>query len=160
MLGQKSVVRENIAMRYFFSLSFRKSQLFQARSPRVAQLCSTSTLLPLPQVHLCSSPCPGATTLKRPLGSSYMGWGPCSRWTPPHGPTQPRICSVCHFVFSQHWNREAKINSQTDTKQRDRETAIQRPVTEKDGVRVGVCPLMARPLNGWNQVFSHSLTLG
>lgn len=57
--------------------------------------------------------------------------GPCSRWTPPHGPTRPRICSVCHFVFSQHWNREAKINSQTDTKQRDRETAIQRPVTEK-----------------------------
>lgn len=155
-------------MRYFFfSLSFRKSQLFQARSPRVARLCSISIYPPAP------SPTPGllGSSLlflvprchcsdKRPLGSSHMGWGPRSRWTPPHGPTQPRICSVCHFVFSQHWNREAKINSQTDTKQRDRETAIQRPVTEKDGVRVGVCPLMARPLNGWNQVFSHSLTLG
>lgn len=49
MLGQKFVVRENTAMRYFFfSLSFGKSQLFQARSSRVARLCSTSTLLPLP----------------------------------------------------------------------------------------------------------------
>jgi hypothetical protein len=61
---------------------------------------------------------------KRPEGSSCMGPGALSKVGCRHA--VPFV-----VLFSANTKREARINSQTDTKQRDRETAIQRPVTRK-----------------------------
>lgn len=166
MLGQKFVVRENTAMRYFFfSLSFGKSQLFQARSSRVARLCSTSTLLPLPNPSalrfIFALPHAQVPLLdKRPLGSSRMGWGPLFKvdaTTRPHTAKDLFCLSFCFQPALEQRSQDQLTNRYKAKRQRDSDSEASHQKRWRQGRSM---PLMARPLNGWSQVFSHSLTLG
>lgn len=77
---------------------------------------------------------------KRPSGSSHVGPETLIKVGCRH--------AVCPFVvlFSANTRteREARINSQTDTKQRDRDSDLEAS-HQKDGVREGECPRWQGP---------------
>lgn len=150
-------------MRYFFfSLSFGKSQLFQARSSRVARLCSTSTLLPLPnpsalrfifalphaQVPLLRQE--AIRQLSYGLGAPVQGGR--------HHTAKDLFClSFCFQPALEQRSQDQLTNRYKAKRQRDSDSEASHRKRWRQGRSM---PLMARPLNGWSQVFSHSLTLG
>lgn len=125
---QKLLIRENAVMRYFFFLFvLLDKSIISSLSSQVSR-SSTSLFLPLPSRPLPTRDphTPGlghCTPAQRPSGSSSRALGPSSKWA---AAMRVGVCSFCCFVFSANTRteREARINSQTDTKQRDRETAV------------------------------------
>lgn len=77
---------------------------------------------------------------KRPSGSSHMGPETLIKVGCRH--------AVCPFIIlfsaNTRTEREARINSQTDTKQRDRDSNLEAS-HQKDGVREGECPKWQGP---------------
>lgn len=126
---QKLLIRENAVMRYFFFFLFAllDKSIISSLSSQVSR-SSTRLRLPLPARPLPTRDphTPGlghCAPAQRPSGSSAGAPGPSSKWA---AATRAGVCSFCCFVFSANTRteREARINSQTDTKQRDRETAV------------------------------------
>ena len=148
-------------MRYFFFplCPLRQVDYFKPKFPGLQEQHKSVPTSPLlspahpgpshPQAGpLCSRPSGPRAALQGPWGLRQSGLPPCRQASVP----------FCCFVFSANTRteREARINSQTDTKRRDRQKFRGRsPERWRQGGRM---PQMARPLNGWDQVFSHSHT--
>lgn len=129
---EKLLIRENAVMRYFFSLCpFRHVGYFKPKVPRSSR-SSTILFLPLP-----SHPLPTPGTLEVPPLSLFLTPLCCATalltrghqaalahqgGLPPYG--EASVLFVVFFSANTRTEREARINSQTDTKQRDRGTAI------------------------------------
>ena len=131
---QKLLIRENAVMRYFFlfvlldklvisSLSYQVS-----RSSTILSLLLPSRPLPTPEPSRFPPSPPSHTPMPctaPPTGGHRAApvWapGPYQGGLPPRG--QASVPSVL-FSANARTEREARINSQTDTKQRDRETAV------------------------------------
>lgn len=129
MLGQKSVVRENIAMRYFFSLSLRKSQIISSQVPK----SSTALLYLYPPAP---SPTPGLSgssllflvprchySDKRPLGSSHVGWGPLFKVDATTRPHMAKDLFCLSFLFSANTGTEKprSTHKQIQSKETERQ---------------------------------------
>lgn len=112
---------------FFFLFALLDKSIISSLSSQVSR-SSTRLRLPLPARPLPTRDphTPGlghCAPAQRPSGSSAGAPGPSSKWA---AATRACVCSFCCFVFSANTRteREARINSQTDTKQRDRETAV------------------------------------
>lgn len=159
---QKLLIRENMVMRYFFLFVLLDNLVVTSSLSR--QVSGSSTILsppvPCPPRNPPSSPLLTPRWALLPVRQAALPWapGPARGGLPPCG--RSGVCSFCCFVFSQHENRERSQDQLTNRyeakRQRDSDLEAGH---QKDGVGVGGCP-GARPLHGWNQVSSHSLTLG
>lgn len=133
---QKLLIRENAVMRYFFFLfvlldkSIISSLSYQdSGSSTILFLPLTDHPLPTPGTHKA----PSFPSSSHPRAVPLLSWQEAIRQLlhGPLGPDQGELppcgqVSVPFVLFSANTRteREARINSQTDTKQRDRETAI------------------------------------
>lgn len=152
--GLAHMVRENAVMRYFFFLFILLDKLIISSLSYWGSRSSTVLCLPLPSHPLPTPrilkvppfPLPHTPMLchcspdKRPSGSSHVGPETLIKVGCRH--------AVCPFIIlfsaNTRTEREARINSQTDTKQRDRDSNLEAS-HQKDGVREGECPKWQGP---------------
>lgn len=143
---QKLLIGESTAMRYFFLFVLLDNLVTSSLSYRVSR-SSTIMSLPLP-----SRPLPTPEPSKFPLAHTPPCTAPPTRgrqaalrWAP--GPDQGGLppCGQASVPFAVLFSantrteREARISSQTDTKQRQRDSDLEAG-HQKDGVGVGGCP--------------------
>lgn len=95
---------------------------------------------------------------KRPSGSSYMGPRALIKVGCRHVVRHLFLSLFCFQPTLEQREKPGSTHKQIQSKETERQRFRGRsPERRRQGGRM---PQMARPLNGWNQVFSHSLTLG
>ena len=149
-------------MRYFFFplCPLRQVDYFKPKFPGLQEQHRSVPTSPLPSpAHpgpshpqagpLCSRPSGLRAALQGPWGLRQSGLPPCGR---------AGVCSFLLFCFFQPTLEQREKPGSTHKQIQSKETERQQfrgrsPERWRQGGRM---PQMARPLNGWNQVFSHS----
>lgn len=164
---QKLLVRENTVMRYFFLFVLLDNLVISSLSYQVSRRAHVCPCLyppvpcpprnprgPSPRAH---TPCWALLSDKRPAGRSRGGRGP-SKVGCRHALRHLFLLLFCFQPTLEQREKPGSTHKQIQSKETERQRFRGRsPERRHQGGRM---PPRARPLNGWNQVSSHSLTLG
>lgn len=170
---QKLLIREKCSHEvFFFSLCpLRQVDYFKPKLPELQEQHNfvPTSHVPIPCPPPGSSeappfPLPHTPVLchcspdKRPSGSAYMGPRALIKVGCCHEVKRLFLLLFCFQPTREQREKPGSTHKQIQSKETERQQFRGRsPERRHQGGRM---PQMARPLNGWNQVFSHSLTLG
>ena len=150
---------------FFFLFVLLDKSIISSLSSQVSR-SSTSLFLPLPSRplptrdphtprlgHCAPDPAAFGRLFKGPGGLRQSGLPPCGQASVP----------FCCFVFFfqptlEQREKPGSTHKQIQSEETERQQFRGRPPERRR--QGGRMPQMARPLNGWDQVLSHSLTLG